>query len=284
MAGQGAGFGRTLLVSDAGLARAGHLRHAHAFLKDAGIDVFDFSDFGPNPDAHMVEAGRAFAADRGIDSLVGLGGGSPLDCAKGINFLLTQRGVIHDFRGYGKAAKPMLPMIGVPTTAGTGSEAQSYAIISDPATHEKMACGDPKAAFRTVILDPCLTVTQPVSVTAAAGFDAIAHAVETYVCTKRNPRSEKLSREAWRLLEGHYGRVLAAPGALDARAAMQMGAFYAGMAIELSMLGATHACANPLTARYGTTHGDAIAILLPHVVRWNAGGRFAIRRTAARGG
>jgi alcohol dehydrogenase len=218
----------------------------------------------------MLEAGRRYAAGKGIDSIVGLGGGSSLDCAKGINFLLTQGGTIHDFHGYGKAAKPMLPMIGVPTTAGTGSEAQSYALISDPDTHNKMACGDPKAAFRAVILDPRLTLTQPPSVTAAAGYDAIAHAVESLVCTKRNPYSREMSLEAWRLLEGHYERVMAEPGDLEARAAMQLGAFYAGTAIERSMLGATHACANPLTARYGTTHGDAIAILLPHVVRWNS--------------
>ena len=176
----------------------------------------------------------------------------------------------------------MLPMIGVPTTAGTGSEAQSYAIISDPKTHKKMACGDPKAAFRAVILDPCLTLTQPASVTTAAGYYAMAHAIESYVCTRRNPSSQKLSLEAWRLLEGHYERVLASPDDLDARAAMQLGAYYAGMAIELSMLGATHACANPLTARYGTMHGDAIAILLPHVVRWNVGSAKAA--SAASGG
>jgi alcohol dehydrogenase len=163
----------------------------------------------------------------------------------------------------------MLPMIGVPTTAGTGSEAQSYAIISDPRTHKKMACGDPKAAFRAVILDPRLTLTQPPGVTAAAGYDAIAHAVESFVCTKRNRRSQEISLAAWRLLEAHYERVVTAPDDLDARAAMQLGAFYAGTAIELSILGATHACANPITARYGTTHGNAIAILLPHVVRWN---------------
>jgi alcohol dehydrogenase len=265
------GFTRTLLVSDPGVARAGHLEHAHRFLNSAGISVFDFSDFGSNPDADMVDAGRAYATTAGIDSIVGLGGGSSLDCAKGINFVLTQGGTIHEFLGYGKAAKPMLPMIGVPTTAGTGSEAQSYAIISDPKTHRKMACGDPKVAFRGVILDASLTLTQPASVTATAGFDAMAHAIESYVCTKRNPTSEKLSREAWRLLESHYERVLAMPGDLDAREAMQLGAYYAGVAIELSMLGATHACANPLTARYGTTHGEAIAILLPHVVRWNAG-------------
>ena len=189
---------------------------------------------------------------------------------RGSTFLLTQGGAIHDFQGYGKAMKPMLPMIGVPTTAGTGSEAQSYAIISDPRTHRKMACGDPKAAFRAVILDPRLTLTQPASVTAAAGYDAIAHAVESFVCTTRNTRSQERSLEAWRLLEANYERVLTAPDDLEARAAMQLGAFHAGTAIELSMLGATHACANPVTARYGTTHGNAIAILLPHVVRWNA--------------
>jgi len=264
------GFSRTLLVADAGLVKAGHLAHAHASLEAAGIDAIEFSDFGPNPDSDMLEAGRSHAAGRDIDSIIGLGGGSSLDCAKGINFLLTQGGEIRDFHGYGKATKPMLPMIGVPTTAGTGSEAQSYAIISDPRTHRKMACGDPKAAFRAVILDPRLTLTQPASVTAAAGYDAIAHAVESFVCTKRSSRSQQVSLEAWRLLEAHYERVLRAPDDLAARAAMQLGAFYAGTAIELSMLGATHACANPVTARYGTTHGNAIAILLPHVVRWNA--------------
>ena len=264
------GFSRTLLVADAGLARAGHLGHAHASLSAAGVDAIEFSEFGPNPDADMLDAGRRYATGKGIDSIIGLGGGSSLDCAKGINFLLTQGGDIHAFQGYGKAMKPMLPMIGVPTTAGTGSEAQSYAIISDPRTHEKMACGDPKAAFRAVILDPRLTLTQPASVTAAAGYDAMAHAVESFVCTARNVQSQERSREAWRLLEPNYERVLNAPGDLDARAAMQLGAFHAGTAIELSMLGATHACANPLTARYGTTHGDAIAILLPHVVRWNS--------------
>ena len=263
------GFTRTLLVADAGLVKAGHLDHARASLNDAGVQTIQFSDFGPNPDADMVEAGRQFSAERDIDSIIGLGGGSSLDCAKGINFLLTQGGTIRDFHGYGKATRPMLPMIGVPTTAGTGSEAQSYAIISDPRTHIKMACGDPKAAFRAVILDPGLTLTQPAHVTAAAGFDALSHAVESFVSTKRNPRSQKMALEAWRLLESHYERVLAAPRDLDARAAMQLGAFYAGTAIELSMLGAAHACANPVTARYGTTHGDAIAILLPHVVRWN---------------
>jgi alcohol dehydrogenase len=132
-----------------------------------------------------------------------------------------------------------------------------------------MACGDRKAAFKLALLDPALTVSQPRSITATSGFDAIAHAVETYVATKRNPLSEVFSRQAWLLLERNYERVLAQPDDLEARGAMQLGAYYAGVAIENSMLGATHACANPLTARYGTAHGAAIAMLLPSVVRWN---------------
>ncbi|MBD0325510.1 MAG: iron-containing alcohol dehydrogenase [Pyrinomonadaceae bacterium] len=263
------GFRRSLLVADSGLLDCGYIDEAARLLAKAGIEVEAFHDFDVNPDTRMIEAGRAFAAPLRIDSIIGLGGGSSLDCAKGINFLLTNGGRMQDYLGYGKAKRPLLPMIGVPTTAGTGSEAQSYALISDEETHVKMACGDVHAAFRTAILDPVLTISQPRSVTAAAGFDAIAHAVETYVTTRRNPLSELFSRAAWQLLEGNYERVLAEPANLEARGAMQLGAYYAGVAIENSMLGATHACANPLTAHYNTTHGVALALLLPTVVRWN---------------
>jgi alcohol dehydrogenase len=263
------GFRRTLLVADHGLVASGHVDEAVTPLEQAGIEVIRYHDFEVNPDTRMVESGTAFVATEQIDSIIGLGGGSSMDCAKGINFLLTNGGRMADYRGYGKATKAMLPMIAIPTTAGTGSEAQSYALISDAETHVKMACGDPKAAFRVALLDPALTLSQPRSITATSGFDAIAHAVETYVTTKRTPISEIFSREAWVLLERNYERVLAQPSDLEARGAMQLGAFYAGVAIENSMLGATHACANPLTARYGTAHGAAIAMLLPAVVRWN---------------
>jgi len=264
------GFSKTLLVIDRDLTRVGYANHATRLLNDAGIEVFTFSDFTADPDSAIIELGRAFAAPFSVDSIVGLGGGSSLDCAKGINFLLTNGGQIQDYLGYGKTTKPLLPMIGVPTTAGTGSEVQSYAVISDAGSHRKMACGDPGAAFRLAILDPQLTLSQPHAVTAASGFDAIAHAVETYVSTSRTPASEMFSREAWRLLSSNYERVLADPNNLPAREAMQLGASLAGIAIENSMLGATHACANPLTAHYGTTHGVALAMLLPSVVRWNS--------------
>lgn len=274
---RGLDFRRTLLVADRGMLACGYADRARNLLAKEEIEVSAFHDFDVNPDSAMVEAGREFAAPLAVDSIIGLGGGSSMDCAKAINFLLTNGGAIQDYWGFGKAQNPMLPMIGIPTTAGTGSEAQSYALISDAQTHVKMACGDAKAAFRIAILDPLLTISQPASVTATAGFDAISHAVETYVSTSRNPLSESFSREAWRLLEAGYERVLADPHDIESRAAMQLGAFYAGLAIENSMLGATHACANPLTARYGTSHGDAIALMLPAVVRWNgpvAGPRY----------
>ncbi len=262
-------FKRTLLVADHGMVASGHVDEAVGPLQKAGVEIIRFHDFEVNPDTRMIENGTAFVSSLNVDSIVGLGGGSSMDCAKGINFLLTNGGHMAQYRGYGKATKPMLPMIAIPTTAGTGSEAQSYALISDAETHAKMACGDSKAAFRVAVLDPALTISQPRSITATSGFDAIAHAVETYVTTKRNPLSEVFSREAWALLEPNYERVLSEPDNISARGAMQLGAFYAGVAIENSMLGATHACANPLTARYGTAHGAAIAMLLPTVVRWN---------------
>jgi alcohol dehydrogenase len=272
------GFRRTLLVADRGMVGCGYVEEAVKLLAAPGVEVFTFHDFTENPDTDMIEAGRAFAAGLEVDSIIGLGGGSSLDSAKGINFVLTNGGHARDYWGYGKATRPMLPMIGVPTTSGTGSEAQSYALISDAETHVKMACGDPQAAFKAALLDPQLTVTQPRRLSATAGFDALAHAVETYVTAKCNPLSDLYSREAWRLLEANFERVLDEPGDLEARAAMQLGAHLAGMAIENSMLGAAHASANPLTARYGTAHGDAVALLLPHVVRWNAlvvGERYA---------
>jgi alcohol dehydrogenase len=263
-------FRRTLLVADRGLVASGHVDEALAPLRRAGIEVAGFHEFEVNPDTRMVEAGRKFAAPSDIDSIIGLGGGSSLDCAKGINFLLTNGGEMRDYLGYGKATQQLLPMIGVPTTSGTGSEAQSYALVSDAQTHFKMACGDPKAAFCIALLDPVLTISQPRNITATSGFDAIAHAVETYVTTKRNGLSEFFSREAWRLLEANYEIVLEQPDNLEARGAMQLGSYFAGMAIENSMLGATHACANPLTTHYSTVHGAALAMLLPSVVRWNA--------------
>jgi len=270
------GFNRTLLVADRGMVACGYVDEAVKLLNASRVEVFAFHDFGENPDTAMVETGRAFEATLGVDSIVALGGGSSLDGAKGITFTGTSGGSMRDYWGYAKAssktgAKPMLPMIGVPTTAGTGSDAQSYALISDADTHVKMACGDPQAAFKIALLDPRLTVTSPPDLTAITGYDAISHAVESYVTKKRNPVSRTLAREAWRMLEANFERVLEEPANIEARGAMLLGSYLAGLAIENSMLGATHACANPLTRNFGVTHGVAIAVMLPRVVGWNTG-------------
>lgn len=260
---------RVLLVSDKGLKAVGHEDRAVASLTDAGIATEIFDDVRPNPTTADIENGTEFARDRRIDMIIGLGGGSSLDAAKGINFLLTNGGRMQDYRGTGKATRPMLPLIAVPTTAGTGSEAQSYAVIADAETHMKMACGDKKAAAKVAILDPELTVTMPPVITTMTGIDAISHALESHVTTRRNPISQMFSRRAWQLLCHSFGMVLSDPGNLEARGGMQLGAHLAGAAIENSMLGATHALVNPLSARYDMVHGAAIAVMLPHVIRYN---------------
>lgn len=269
---------RALLVTDKGLAAAGHDRRGFDVLTQAGIEVTEFDDVTPNPTTDDVDRALQVAREANIDLIVGLGGGSSMDCAKGVNFILTNGGRMHDYKGIGKATKPMLPMIAVPTTSGTGSEAQSFALIADAETKMKMACGDKKAACRVAILDPELTLSMPPSVTTATGIDAISHALETYVTKPRNAVSELFSRQAWRLLSSGFPRVNEDPTDAEARGAMLLGAHFAGAAIENSMLGATHALANPLSAHYGITHGTAIGVMLPHVIRYNreqVGARYA---------
>lgn len=320
------GATRVLLVSDPGIVRAGHAQRAMDSLREAGVEVTLFDGACENPTTREVDAGVQIARELGIDFLVGLGGGSSMDCAKGINFILTNGGRMHDYWGVGLAAKPMLPLICIPTTAGTGSEAQSFALITDPDTHQKMACGDEKALPRAAILDPELIATVPYAVAAATGIDAVAHAIETAGCKKRTAISRELSIAAWQLLEPAFEVVMkgvkgprgqgaegdcgtgvspvsspsesegaqggspisAAPSRGDesrgsgaapkvppnsiphARASMLLGAHLAGAAIEKSMLGAAHACANPLTAKFRITHGVAVGLMLPHVIRFNA--------------
>lgn len=260
---------RVLVVSDPGVVAAGHAARGIASLERAGIATHLFDGVTENPTDLNVEAGVAAARQYKPELIVGLGGGSSMDCAKGIDFVYCCGGRIHDYWGVDKATCPLLPMIGVPTTSGTGSEAQSFALISDSETHTKMACGDKKAACRVALLDPTLTVSQPRKVTALTGIDAVAHAVESYVTSRRNAVSLAFSREAWQLLAENFPKVLREPDDLDARGGMQLGACFAGLAIENSMLGATHALANPLTASFGMPHGQAIGMLLPHVVRFN---------------
>ncbi len=292
---------RVLLVTDPGIVAVGHVQRAENSLAAASVHFARFDRVVENPTTEAIDACVAFARREQIDFFVGLGGGSSMDTAKGCNFILTNGGRMEDYWGVGKATRPMLPLIAIPTTAGTGSECQSFALITHPQTHAKMACGDTKAAARVAILDPELTLTQPPAVAAATGMDALSHAVETAVTRRRNPISQMLSREAFRLCARGLRRVFehpensaargqavvrqafqpdpvrqtfqcqaGKPDVLSARGDVLLGAALAGMAIENSMLGAAHAAANPLTARYGVIHGHAVGLMLPAVVRFNA--------------
>ncbi|HEX3718562.1 MAG TPA: iron-containing alcohol dehydrogenase [Verrucomicrobiae bacterium] len=261
---------KVLLVTDAGILAAGHAERVRESLGEAKVQVALFDSVQENPTTADVDACLAVAREAGIDGIVGLGGGSSMDTAKGCNFLLTNGGRMQDYWGVGKATRPMLPLIAIPTTAGTGSECQSFALIADADTHQKMACGDPKAAAQIAILDPSLTVSQPARVAACTGIDALSHALETAVTQKRNALSLAYSRESFRLCNGSLGRVLQKGGDLEARAGMLMGAALAGLAIENSMLGAAHAAANPLTAHFHLVHGQAVGMMLAAVIRFNA--------------
>ena len=264
------GASRVLLVTDPGIREAGHVEAAVRSLYKAAIPVRVFDGVSENPTTLDVGKGLLIAREFRPDLIVGLGGGSAMDCAKGVNLLLTNGGRMQDYWGINKATQPMLPMSAVPTTAGTGSDAQSFALITDPETHQKMACGDVKALPKVAILDPQLTATQPPKVAAATGIDAVAHAVESSASTKRNETSMRFSRQAWELLESAIDRAMREPSDADARERMLLGAHLAGAAIENSMLGAAHALANGLTAVCGTVHGVAVGLVLPHVVRFNS--------------
>lgn len=264
------GVGRALLVTDPGIVAAGHAGRAQECLEKAGIAVALYAGVRENPDTEDVERCRQAAAEVRAELFIGLGGGSSVDTAKGANLILTNGGRIHDYWGVGKVPRAMLPLIAIPTTAGTGSECQSAALIADPVTHQKMACLDPKITARIAILDPELTVSQPARVTAVTGVDALSHALESAVTRRRNSVSSMYSEAAFQKLAGSLVRVLDEPGDLRARGDMLLGAALAGLAIECSMLGGAHACANPLTAQFGIVHGAAVGVMLPAVLRHNA--------------
>ncbi len=264
------GASRILVVTDPGIVRAGHVDKVRSHLLGRVSEVCVFDRTRENPDTDCVDDCLAVAREFRPDLIVGLGGGSAMDTGKGCNFLLTNGGRMSDYWGVGKARLPMLPFIAIPTTSGTGSECQSAALIADADSRMKMACLDPKALPRVAILDPELTLSQPARVTACAGIDAIAHAVETSVCSRRTALSMMYSREAFRFLADGFPRVLANPSDIEARGRMLLGSALAGSAIEASMLGAAHAAANPLTARCHVVHGVAVGLMLPHVVRFNS--------------
>ena len=263
------GITSVLLVTDKGIVKAGHVESTRALLEGEGIPVHVYDDVSENPTENDAAACCAFAKEIEFDGFLALGGGSSIDTAKACNFLLTNGGRMSDYHGYGKASKKMLPFIAIPTSAGTGSECQSYALVSREESHEKMACGDPKALARVAILDPDITDSQPRSVAVQTGIDALAHALEAAVSTKRTELSSMYSEAAFRHIVRAIDDIVDHSVQGDDRGHILLGAALSGLAIENSMLGGAHASANPLTARHDIIHGRAVAMMLPHVMRFN---------------
>ncbi|MFM7322791.1 MAG: iron-containing alcohol dehydrogenase [Armatimonadota bacterium] len=279
-----AGACRVLLVTDAGLVAAGHPARIALALEGAGIAVRTYDMVVENPDMDSIDRCVAEAKAFGADAFVALGGGSSMDTAKGAALLCANGGSLMDFWHTGEEGVPLAPLVAIPTTAGTGSEMQSYAIISHPKTHRKMAIGTPHLAPRLAILDGVFSATLPQRVTALTGVDATSHAVEAAVTNIATDLGIAFAREAWERIRHAFPRVLDDPGDVLARQEMLLGAAGAGLAIEHGMLGAAHALANPLTALHGVPHGQAVGVMLPHVVRHNGGDASARRRYDVLGG
>ncbi len=268
-----AGIARPLLVTDPGLAELPPVGEALSVLRGAGLEPGLFTDLRPNPTAANVDAGLAALRDGGHDGVVAMGGGSALDCGKAIAFMAGQTRPIWDFEDvddYWKRAREegILPVVAIPTTAGTGSEVGRAAVITDPEIHTKKIIFHPRMLPRTAILDPRVTVGLPAHLTAATGMDALAHSLEAYCAPTFHPMSEGIAVEGMRLVKEALPRACAEGGDLAARGMMLAASMMGAVAFQKG-LGAIHALSHPIGALYDTHHGLTNAVLMPYVLAFN---------------
>jgi len=260
---------RVLLVTDPGLMATGIVERALACLDKAGVSVSVFSDVQADPPEAVIHA--AVKAAEGMSGVIGLGGGSSIDVAKLAALLATGSQTLKDVYGVGMAKGPRLPLIAVPTTAGTGSEVTPVSIVTTGAS-EKMGVVSPMIIPDIALLDPELTRDLPAQVTAATGVDAMVHAIEAYasVSPNNNAISRALACEALRLMGAALERTVRTPHDMDARADMLLGSLLAGQAFANSPVAAVHALAYPVGGHFKVPHGLSNALVLPHVIRFNA--------------
>ncbi|WP_457089235.1 iron-containing alcohol dehydrogenase [Microvirga sp. P5_D2] len=262
---------RVALVTDAGLVKTGLVAQALTILEEAGIavDVFDGVVADPPEDVVLAAVAKAKAFD--ARAVIGFGGGSSIDVAKLVALLVRSRETLPEIYGVGIAKGPRLPLLAIPTTAGTGSEVTPISILTTGA-HEKKGVVSPLLIPDIALLDPDLTVNLPPHVTAATGIDAMVHAIEAYtsVSANNNPVSKALAREALSLLGRNIERAVHQGSDKEARAAMLLGSMLAGQAFANSPVAAVHALAYPIGGHFGVPHGLSNALVLPHVLRFNA--------------
>jgi alcohol dehydrogenase len=264
------GFGeRALVVTDRGLATSDIVRQAVEVLRDAGVDPIVFDRVEPNPTVAQVEDGLAAGADRQVAIVVSVGGGSAHDCAKVIALVAANGGEVREYEGSDRSRHRGLPLICVNTTAGSGAEVSRYAVITDPFRELKMIVADRHLMPRVAIDDPLLTVGLPAPVTVASGLDALTHAIEAYVSTSASELTDLHALRAIELIAATLETAVRTPTDVNAREAMLMGAFLAGLAIDSASVGAVHAMAHQVGAVYDAPHGVCNGLLLPAVVEAN---------------
>jgi len=264
------GLSRPLIVTDPFLRDSGRAAELTDGLAKAGIEARVFADTVPDPTAASIDAGVAFLHEGEHDCVVGFGGGSPLDSAKAIALLGKHGGAMRDYKAPHVQDTPGLPVIAIPTTAGTGSEATRFTIITDEATDEKMLC--PGLAYLPVaaLVDYELTFSKPRRLTADTGIDSLTHAIEAYVSKRANPFSDGMALLAMRAIAPNLRRVCADPGDAAAREAMMLGATQAGIAFSNSSVALVHGMSRPIGAHFHVPHGLSNAMLLPAVTAWSA--------------
>jgi alcohol dehydrogenase len=276
---RGLGGAAVVVVTDAALAATPVIGRVAGVLEAAGLPVTVFSGVHPNPATGDLAAGAQAAADARAGAtrpdqagvvLVAVGGGSPIDAAKGIALAAVnpQRGRDLDYRR--EFARPGLPIVAVPTTAGTGAETNAFGVVTDPQTHRKFYVGHASTLPAAAILDPELTVGLPPRATAATGMDALTHALESYLSIRANPWSDGIALQVMRMIAGHLPRAHADGQDLEARSAMLLAAHMAGIGMATTGLGLCHAIGHSLGGRFDIAHGVALTMLLPAVLRFNA--------------
>ena len=266
------GLGHVLVVTDKVLMDLKLPRTLLDALAARGIEHTVFDDVEPNPTIGNVESGRAVYDDRRCDSIIGFGGGSPIDCAKIIGARVANPLIpVRRMKGLFRVVLPIPPFFCVPTTAGTGSEATIVGVITDPATHEKFAINDLKLIPKIAVLDAELMAGMPPSLTAATGMDALTHAVEAYIGLNGTPFSDSHAEIATRLIFQNLETAYVDGKNLDARHQMALASYRAGAAFTRAYVGYVHAIAHNVGGLYGVPHGLANAVILPHVLRFCRG-------------
>lgn len=263
------GGSKVFLVVDPGLKKAGLLDQVTAPLKKAKMAFEIYDKIDPEPGLKLADVGCKLAAKSGCDCVVGVGGGSAMDVAKAVSILLTNGGKAEDYLGLGKIAKPGVPKIMVPTTAGTGAEVTFTAVFINEKTKSKGGMNGDPLYPNAALLDPELTVSLPPHVTATTGIDAFTHALEGYLSTQAHPISDMYALEAIEMISRNLPLAYANGANIEARSAMLMGSLLAGKALATAGVGLVHAMAYPLGGMFGIPHGLANAVLLPYVVEYN---------------